>query len=174
MPWKHLKKYQTPKKKRKTSSESTSSKVERYAREMRYSPTAAEQRLHNALLKVFAPYLTEPLHQFIIGPFIADFKVKNLIIEVDGPTHTGREAYDARRTTFIENRGYRVLRLTNAAVYADAEKEALHIFKLTEPHQLRTSSPIQVTICPPGSAIHGKRGKRDKDPLILNWMRLKS
>src|SRR5882757_9849936 len=56
--------------------------------------------------------------QVVIGPFIADFVARshNLIIEVDGDTHGGNEERDARRTAWLEEQGYRVIRFTNLDV----------------------------------------------------------
>ena len=47
-----------------------------------------------------------------IGPYIADFAClqARLLIEIDGPAHDGRVEYDDRRTTWLEDRGFRVLR----------------------------------------------------------------
>ncbi len=39
-----------------------------------------------------------------------------LVIEIDGDTHGESEAYDARRTRFLEDEGYRVIRFTNTDV----------------------------------------------------------
>ncbi len=49
-----------------------------------------------------------------IGPFIADFVCQNarLIIEADGGQHA-ESLGDARRTKFLEGKGYRVLRFWN-------------------------------------------------------------
>ena len=48
------------------------------------------------------------------GPFIADFvcQDRRLIVEADGGQHSGN-ASDARRTAFLERKGYRVLRFWN-------------------------------------------------------------
>jgi len=53
--------------------------------------------------------------QKVIGNYIADFASRKpmLVIEIDGDTHDGREAYDADRTVYLESQGYRVLRFTN-------------------------------------------------------------
>ncbi len=61
--------------------------------------------------------------QRVIGRYIADFACRSpmLVIEVDGGTHVGREAYDAARTRFLENRGYRVIRFTNDDVMSNLE-----------------------------------------------------
>ena len=56
--------------------------------------------------------------QKVIGKFIADFASNNpkLVIELDGETHAGRESYDAARTGFLEEQGYRVVRFLNSDV----------------------------------------------------------
>ena len=50
-----------------------------------------------------------------IGAYIADFvsHERKLIVELDGGQHTGRQAYDDRRTRWLESRGCRVLRFWN-------------------------------------------------------------
>ena len=50
-----------------------------------------------------------------IGWYIADFvsHERKLIVELDGGQHAGRRAYDARRTRWLESRGYKVLRFWN-------------------------------------------------------------
>ena len=50
-----------------------------------------------------------------IGSYIADFvsHERKLIVELDGGQHAGRRAYDARRTRWLESRGYTVLRFWN-------------------------------------------------------------
>ncbi len=56
--------------------------------------------------------------QKVIGNFIADFVANEpkLVLEVDGDSHATQAAYDARRTAFLEEHGYRVVRFTNADV----------------------------------------------------------
>ncbi len=63
--------------------------------------------------------------QHPIGPYIADFacvKAK-LIVEVDGATHWSAEqrAHDARRSAFLEERGWRIVRVTNPDVYTNLD-----------------------------------------------------
>jgi very-short-patch-repair endonuclease len=57
--------------------------------------------------------------QHPIGRYIADFccPASKLIVEVDGPIHQGREAEDAARQAYLEQRGYTVLRVTNEDVF---------------------------------------------------------
>ena len=56
--------------------------------------------------------------QVVLTPYIADFTARSerLVIELDGDTHAGRDIYDAARTKSLEERGYRVIRFTNADV----------------------------------------------------------
>ena len=62
-------------------------------------------------------------HQSPLGPYKPDLLCfsEKLIIEVDGDTHVGRDVRDARRTAYIEQQGYRVIRFTNADVMQNLE-----------------------------------------------------
>jgi very-short-patch-repair endonuclease len=48
------------------------------------------------------------------GPFIVDFCAprRKLVIEVDGSQHLDQEEYDAQRTVYLEEQGYRVVRFS--------------------------------------------------------------
>ena len=61
--------------------------------------------------------------QKVIGNYIADFAANDpkLVIELDGDTHAGREAYDADRTAFLEREGYRVVRFLNSDVMGNMD-----------------------------------------------------
>ncbi len=61
--------------------------------------------------------------QVVLAPYIADFAARSerLVIELDGDTHAGREAYDEARTRSLEAWGYRVLRFTNSEVMTNLE-----------------------------------------------------
>jgi len=80
------------------------------ARELRNNMTKVEwfvwSRLRNRQL---AGYKFR--RQVPIGPYFADFACLSaqLVVEVDGDTHT--EEADARKTAFLEGRGFRVLRI---------------------------------------------------------------
>jgi very-short-patch-repair endonuclease len=94
------------------------SKIE-IARKLRGESTVAEKllwkQLKNRQLHGFKFVRQEP-----IGPYFADFVCREmkLVVEIDGDTHsTGEEvAHDARRTTYLEQRGYRVIRFWNIEV----------------------------------------------------------
>ena len=61
--------------------------------------------------------------QVVLAPYIADFAARpeRLVIELDGDTHAGREAYDMVRSRSLEERGYRVLRFANADVMTNLD-----------------------------------------------------
>ena len=61
--------------------------------------------------------------QVVLAPYIADFAARSerLVIEIDGESHAGTEAYDAARTHALEARGYRILRFTNSEVMTNIE-----------------------------------------------------
>ena len=92
------------------------------AAELRKEPSLAEARLWSRLR-------THRLHgvgfrrQHVIGPYIADFCApgRKLIIEVDGSQHLDQVEYDARRTAYLAERGYEVLRFWNHEVVKNIE-----------------------------------------------------
>ena len=63
--------------------------------------------------------------QHPIGPYIADFAcaAAKLVVEVDGATHSTPEelAHDARRTKYLEQEGWVVIRVTNIDVYENMD-----------------------------------------------------
>jgi adenine-specific DNA-methyltransferase len=60
--------------------------------------------------------------QHAIGPFVVDFACvgARLVIEVDGASHARDEqiAFDQQRTSFLEQAGWRVMRISNEEVFA--------------------------------------------------------
>ena len=61
--------------------------------------------------------------QHPMGPYIVDFVCieRRLVIEVDGGQHAGHMKQDARRTAWLESRGFRVLRFWNTEVLQETE-----------------------------------------------------
>ncbi len=90
------------------------------ARELRRCETAAEEQLWRRLrgrrLNGFKFVRQEP-----IGPYFGDFvcRAQKLVVELDGATHgTDVEIeHDERRSAYLADRGYRVVRFTNAEVF---------------------------------------------------------
>ncbi len=92
------------------------------ARSLRVNQTDAEYRLW-LYLRNRALNNLKFRRQFPVGPFIVDFVCAEhmLIVELDGGQHDAQAAADARRTAFLEERGYRVLRFWNNDVLANTE-----------------------------------------------------
>ena len=80
---------------------------------------------------------------------IVDFAANDpkLVIEVDGDSHSGREAQDAARTLFLESQGYTVLRLANADVMTNLDGALMRIAEVIA--ELRMIPPLP-TLCPKG------------------------
>ena len=65
------------------------------------------------------------VRQAVRPPFLPDFaaRAERFIVELDGDSHYTPEAqaYDARRTAFLEDNGWRVLRIPNNEVMTNPE-----------------------------------------------------
>jgi very-short-patch-repair endonuclease len=87
--------------------------------------------------------------QHSIDPYFADFAHirGQLVIEIDGATHSTDDelAYDARRTAFLESKGWTVIRFTNADVYEDVDAIVESLTTRLGPHpnaaSRRSTSP---------------------------------
>lgn len=67
-----------------------------------------------------------PLH-----PYIVDFVClkARLIVEVDGVSHDTRIAYDAKRTAYLESKGFQVIRFANQDIAQDVAGVVLTILR---------------------------------------------
>lgn len=113
-----------------------------HARTMRKAPTEPEQRLWLALRAERLGGL-KFRRQKVIGPFIVDFAVRNpmLVVEIDGDSHAHQEIYDERRSVFLRECGYRVLRFTNQDVMTNMESVLMLILETAGLAPLPTLSP---------------------------------
>jgi very-short-patch-repair endonuclease len=105
------------------------------AKRLRREMTEAEQRLWSALRNAQLGG-AKFRRQQPIGPFIADFVCQEhrLIVEADGGQHSDSKL-DGRRTSFLERRGYRVLRFWNNEILSNLEGVARVIAAaLSTPH----------------------------------------
>ena len=61
--------------------------------------------------------------QHPIGPFITDFCCieRKVVIELDGGQHLNQAHHDAKRSEYLESRGYRVVRFWDGAVLTSIE-----------------------------------------------------
>ncbi|MCC6786495.1 MAG: endonuclease domain-containing protein [Hyphomonadaceae bacterium] len=105
------------------------------ARRLRQAMTKAECALWVELRRLPLKG-THFRRQAPFGPFIADFLCHKarLIVEVDGGAHEAISvaSRDVERQQWIENRGYRMLRFTNAEVLADTLGVARIVFAETD------------------------------------------
>ncbi len=90
-----------------------------HARCMRRHPTPSEQVLWQAIRggRLGVSFR----RQVPVGPYIVDFLAprQRLIVEVDGGYHAERGSADGRRQRWLEKQGYRVVRLSAAAVLSE-------------------------------------------------------
>ena len=95
------------------------------ARDLRNTATKAERLLWHRLSR-YRPRFTR---QLVIGSYIVDLACREakLAIELDGSQHVDAATYDARRTRFLEQEGWIVLRLWNNEVIANPDGAAEHI-----------------------------------------------
>lgn len=87
------------------------------ARRLRADSTKAEARLWEVLRgRRLGGWKWR--RQVPCGPFIADFLCRDarLVVELDGGQNSETEAYDARRTAYLESLGLRVMRFWNFGV----------------------------------------------------------
>ncbi|HEY1631394.1 MAG TPA: DUF559 domain-containing protein [Rhizomicrobium sp.] len=109
--------------------------VER-ARELRKHATTAERILWSKL-RALRPLGLHFRRQAPFGDYIADFACHraNLIIELDGMQH-GEESHlvhDAKRTMFLNGRGYTVLRFWNREVLRHCDEVMAAILRAAPP-----------------------------------------
>jgi very-short-patch-repair endonuclease len=112
------------------------------AKSMRSHATEAEQRMWLALrAKRFCE--AKFRRQKVIGPYIVDFASRDpmLIVEIDGDTHADREGYDAGRTQFLEQQGYKVIRFNNSDVMQNMEGVMATLGSMLGDPPLPTLSP---------------------------------
>ena len=100
------------------------------AQEMRRNPTNAERKLWQSLRR--KRFGVRFRRQHPIGSYVVDFycAAARLIIELDGDQHAldALRRHDERRTRWLEQRGYRVLRFPNGDVLRNEEGVLEQIF----------------------------------------------
>lgn len=114
------------------------------ARRLRKSETDAER-------KIWQQLRTRNLNgakfrrQHPVGPYIVDFICINekLIIELDGSQHQQDQDYDTKRTAFLKQAGFRVIRFWDNDVLLNTEcvMEAIYDAVVT-PHPSPHPSPL--------------------------------
>ncbi|QMV03919.1 DUF559 domain-containing protein [Devosia sp. D6-9] len=139
-------------------------------RELRRDPGEPER----VMWQVLHSFRQQGYHfrrQAAIGPYYADFACHHgkLVIEVDGDSHAGAEAYDERRDAYMRARGYQVLRISNHDVVANRDGVFTLVAQLLEGVEPLTPTPVP---SPQGggrrrSRKHGADGKSPTSPQNL-------
>jgi very-short-patch-repair endonuclease len=77
--------------------------------------------------------------QHPIEPYIVDFYCAEaqLVIELDGESHNGRESYDQQRSTYLAKLGLNVMRITNDEVMTNLDGVAEGISRVARLGQER-------------------------------------
>ena len=90
--------------------------LKRFQADLKRCQTRCEEEMARRLFAAGVEFKA----QMIIGFYIVDFAIpsKLLILECDGHhhSHSGMRRRDARRSAFLEEAGFRVLRVQNACV----------------------------------------------------------
>jgi len=108
------------------------------ARALRRGQSDAERRLWERLRhRVLLGWKFRRQHE--IGPFVVDFACADagLVVELDGGQHLDQTERDARRTRWLEQEGYRVLRFWNDDVLKRTDEVLEQIVRAlpdTPPH----------------------------------------
>lgn len=99
------------------------------ARALRNGATEPERLLWHRI-SIYRPRFTR---QLVVGPYILDLACREakLAIELDGSQHLDAASYDAGRTTYLEQSGWRVLRFWNGDVLENPDGVAEMILEKT-------------------------------------------
>jgi len=95
---------------------------QQHAQELRTDLTATEQLLWSRLRR--RQVLGHKFRrQQVLGPFIVDFACleKRLVIELDGGQHAEQQPYDERRSRWLEQHGFQVLRFWDHQVFQELD-----------------------------------------------------
>jgi very-short-patch-repair endonuclease len=109
---------------------------------MRHEAAPAEQKLWRCLRdRQLGGFKFKRQHR--IGPFIADFYCAEykLVLESDGSSHLDRAAYDLRRTAWMTEQGYRVVRYANTDIHDHLESVLEDILREIESESAPGASP---------------------------------
>ncbi|HZW47612.1 MAG TPA: DUF559 domain-containing protein [Microvirga sp.] len=106
----------------------------RFARNLRKTPTSAEDVLWQALRGRRCRGL-KFRRQVPLLSYTVDFCCveRRLIVEIDGKQHEWYAEYDARRTQEIERHGFAIIRFTNGEVMSDLESVLTRIARAAVP-----------------------------------------
>jgi very-short-patch-repair endonuclease len=101
-----------------------------HAIDLRRNTTVPEQKLWSILCRRQLGNL-KFRRQHPIEPYVVDFYCAsaNLIVELDGESHNGREIYDEHRQEFLERLGVKIIRVLNDDVMSNLDGVAEFILR---------------------------------------------
>ena len=116
--------------------------LQAFARRLRHNQTDAEQRLWQRIRNQQVDG-AKFRRQQRLGPYIVDFCCleRKLMVELDGGQHADHAQEDQRRTEFLEQEGYRVLRFWNHEILANLDAVLEQIAQALTPTPHPTLSP---------------------------------
>ena len=130
------------------------------ARQLRRNHTEAERRVW-ARLRARQLNGVKFRRQHPVGSFVVDFccPERRVIVELDGGQHASRVLEDQRRTTFLVQRGYRVLRFWDNDVITHIEAVIEQIANaVSDPHPSPLPDRDCVVIQGPGERSYFPEG----------------
>ncbi|MCX6354538.1 MAG: 2-amino-4-hydroxy-6-hydroxymethyldihydropteridine diphosphokinase [Candidatus Aureabacteria bacterium] len=140
--------------------------LQRRAQELRGSSTDTERELWKHIRREqIGGYKFRRQHP--IGNYIVDFVFlkKNIVVELDGGQHRERRIYDEKRTAWLAERGYQVLRFWDNEIYNNIEGVKKVIWDAVPPHLDPSFDKVPSTSLRvfdrTGSPQEGRRLKRD-------------
>ncbi len=104
------------------------------AKKLRNEASPIERKLWGVLKEYAKVKVLKFRRQHPVHPYVVDFAcmAARVLIEIDGDSHDGREAYDQKREAFLCHEGYKVLRFSNQDVLKNVESVVMTILAKTE------------------------------------------
>ncbi len=101
------------------------------AKRLRKQQTPMEKRPWELLSQTARAHGLKFRRQHPLHPYIVDFVClkAGLVVEVDGVSHDACIAYDAKRTAYLESKGYKIIRFSNEDIMHDTQGVVLTILR---------------------------------------------
>ncbi|MCI0460273.1 MAG: DUF559 domain-containing protein [Gemmataceae bacterium] len=133
------------------------------ARQLRRAMTPAEAIMWKHLRgRRFAGFKFRQQHP--VGPFFADIVCHHcrLIVELDGETHLGQQEHDEKRSQYLRERGWLVLRFWNTQVYDETEAVFEAIYRACQDRKTRDAGSQSEDTPSPPTPLPRPRGRGEK------------
>ncbi len=147
------------------------------ARKLRNEASPMEKKLWGVLSPNAATRGIKFRRQQAVHPYIADFAclAVHVLVELDGDSHDGQQAYDAQRDAYLRSQGYDVLRFSNENVKMNVEGVVATILDFVELKSKKLGIAIAAPLPNPPREEEGTaRGMRRSKALKMNAVILKN